>query len=69
MRLGDSTDSFVSQDVDTEEEERADFAPKLPFLTPQKINEHHSHGILQSDYTDIIWLNGRSYYTTTSKSA
>lgn len=37
MRLGDSTDSFVSQDVNTEEEERAHFAPKLPFLTPQKL--------------------------------
>lgn len=43
--------------------------PKIAFSHPSKINEHHSHGVLQSDYTDIIWLNGRSYYTTTSMSA
>lgn len=43
--------------------------PKIAFSHPSKIYEHHSHGLLQSGYTDITWLNGWSYYTTTSKSA
>lgn len=57
--LGDSTDSFVSKDVDAEEEERPDFALKLPFLTPQKLKWPFT---MESVYTDIIWLNDWSYY-------
>lgn len=54
-RLGDSTDSFVSQDVDAEKEERADFALKLPFLTPQKLrNTTKMAFTMESAYTDII---------------
>jgi len=42
MRLGDSTDSFVSKDVEGEEKERVDFA-LIAFSHPPK----NSNGLLQ----------------------